>query len=71
MTVLKPSKLKARTFAILNQARLKPVYVEHNGTLLVITKAELVLPREDHPLLSPLKLRAKAIESFYHPSKAW
>jgi len=42
MTILKPSELKARTGAILDKAKQAPVYVERNGTLLVITKAKLV-----------------------------
>ena len=71
MTVLKPSELEANTGAILDKARREPVYVERQGTLLVITKANLVPGREDHPLLSPWELRAKAIESFYDPAKTW
>ena len=46
------------------------MYVERNGTLLMIIKAELVPVRGD-PLLSPWELRAKTIESFYDPAKAW
>ena len=70
MTVLKPSELKARTGAILDKAKHAPVYVERNGTLLVITKAKLV-PAGEHLLLSPWELRARAIESFYDPAKTW
>ena len=70
MTVLKPSELKARTGAILDKAKHAPIYVERDGTLLVITKARLV-PAQDDPLLSAWKLKAKAIESFYDPAKAW
>ena len=70
MTVFKPSELKARTGAILDKAKLAPVYVERDGTLLVITKARLVPASEDPPL-SPWELRAKAIESFYDSAKAW
>ncbi len=70
MTVLKPSQLKAKTGAILDKAKRRPVYVERNGTLLMITKAELVPVRGD-PLLSPWELRAKTVESFYDPAKAW
>ena len=70
MTVLKPSELKAKTGAILDKAKHGPVYVERNGTLLMITKAELVPARGD-PLLSRWELRAKTIESFYDPAKAW
>ena len=69
MTILKPSELKARTGTILDKAKHAPVYVERNGTLLVITKAKLV-PAEDR-LLSPWELRVKAIESFYDSAKAW
>jgi hypothetical protein len=43
MRILKPSELKARTGAILDKAKHRPVYVERDGTLLVITKAKLVL----------------------------
>jgi hypothetical protein len=70
MTVLKPSELKARTGAILDKAKRRPIYVERDGTLLVITKAKLV-PAQDDPVPSPWELRAKAIESFYDPAKAW
>ena len=70
MTVLKPSELKARTGAILDKAKRGPIYVERDGTLLVITKAKLVPAQEDRPL-SPWELRAKAIESFYDPAKTW
>lgn len=70
MTVLKPSELRAKTGAILDKARYEPVYVEREGTILVITKAEMVPARED-PLLSPWELRARAIESFYDPAKTW
>jgi hypothetical protein len=70
MTVLRPSELKARTGAILDKAKRAPVYVERNGTLLVITKAKLV-PAPEEPSLSPWKLRARAIESFYDPAKTW
>jgi len=70
MTVLKPSELKARTGAILDKAKHAPVYVERDGTLLVITKARLVPASEDR-VLSPWELRAKVIESFYDSAKAW
>ena len=70
MTVLKPSQLKANTGAILDKAIHVPQYVERGGTLLVITKARLSPVQED-PLLSPWELRAKALESFYDPAKAW
>ena len=70
MTVLKLSQLKARTGAILDKAKHARVYVERDGTLLVITKARLV-PESEDPLLSPWDLRAKVIESFYDSAKAW
>lgn len=70
MTVVKPSELKARTGAILDRAKRVPVYVERDGTLLVITKAKLV-PAQQETLLSAWELRAQAIESFYDPAKAW
>ena len=70
MTVLKPSQLKAKTGAILDKAIRSPQYVERSGTLLVITKAELT-PLKRASLVSPWELRAKAIESFYDPDKAW
>jgi len=64
VTVLKPCELKARTGTILDKAKHTPVYVERDGTRLVITKARLVPAREDS-LPTPWELRAKAIESFY------
>ena len=70
MTVLKPSELKARTGAILDKAKHSPVYIERDGTLLVITKAKLI-PASEDPLLSQWELRAKVIESFYDSSNAW
>ncbi len=69
MTIIKPSELKARTGAILDRAKRRPVYVEHTGTLLMIIKAKLVPAKEPAPL-SPWELRANAIESFYEPAKA-
>jgi hypothetical protein len=70
MTVLKPSELKARTGSILDKAKRSPVYVERDGILLDITKAKLVPSQEEAPL-SPWEVRARAIESFYDPTKAW
>ena len=70
MTILKPSQLKADTGAILDKAIRSPQYVERGGTLLVIKKAELAPVREE-ALLSSWELRAKTIESFYDPTKAW
>jgi hypothetical protein len=69
MTILKPSQLKADTGAILDKALRSPQYVERGGALLVIKKAELVPAQDDAPL-SSWDLRAKAIESFYDPTKA-
>jgi hypothetical protein len=70
MTVLKPSQLKANTGAILDKAIRSPQYVERGGTLLVIRKAEFP-PTPPDSLLSPWDLRAKVVESFYDPAKAW
>jgi hypothetical protein len=70
VTILKPSQLKADTGAILDKAIRSPQYVERGGTLLVIKKAELV-PFEEDAVLSSWDLRAKTIESFYDPTKAW
>ena len=70
MTILKPSQLKANTGAILDKAIRSPQYVEREGTLLVIKKAELA-PVQEEALLSSWELRAKTIESFYDPTKAW
>ncbi|HVV01596.1 MAG TPA: hypothetical protein VHH88_09555 [Verrucomicrobiae bacterium] len=70
MTVLKASELKARTGAILDKAKRAPVYVERDGTLLVIKKARRV-SGQDESVLSPWELRAKAIESFYDSTKTW
>ena len=70
MTILKPSELKAKTGAILDKAKRSPVYVERDGTLLVITKAKLALAPDD-AVVSPWELRAQMLESFYDQSKAW
>lgn len=70
MTILKPTDLKADVGGVLDRAAESPQYVMRKGQLLVITKAELVPAREDQSL-SPWELRAKAIESFYDPTKAW
>ena len=70
MTVLKSSQLKARTGKVLDSAIRKPQYVERNGILLVITKANLK-PAADENLLSPWEVRANNLESFYDPAKAW
>ena len=66
MTVLKPSQLKAKTGAILDKARHAPVYVERDGTLLVITKAKLV-PAQDDPLRSSWELTAEDAARIYAP----
>ena len=70
MTVFKSSQLKADAGRVLDRAISEPVYVERKGTLLVITKANLV-PARDEPMLSPWEIRAGHLESFYDPSKAW
>jgi hypothetical protein len=68
--VLKPTDLKSDVGGVLDRAIESPQYVMRNGQLLVITKADLVPARQDESL-SPWELRAKAIESFYDPAKAW
>ena len=55
---------------MLDRATKFPQYVIRNGQLLVITKAELI-PAHEEQSLSSWELRAKAIESFYDPAKAW
>lgn len=70
MTILKSSRLKAEAGKILDRAIREPQYVERNGTLLVITKANLV-PARDENLLSSWEIRAQHIESFYDPAKTW
>jgi hypothetical protein len=70
VTVLKPTDLKSDVGGVLDRAIESPQYVMRNGQLLVITKAELIPARQDESL-SPWELRAKAIESFYDPTKAW
>jgi hypothetical protein len=70
VTVLKSSQLKSETGKVLDRAIREPQYVERNGTLLVITKANLT-PARDEMLLSPWEIRAKNLESFYDPTKAW
>jgi hypothetical protein len=70
MTILKPSQLKSNTGKVLDLAIRKPQYVERNGTLLVITKANLK-PAGDETILSPWEIRAKNLESFYDPAKTW
>jgi hypothetical protein len=70
MTVLKSSQLKSDTGRVLDRAIRKPQYVERNGTLLVITKANLK-PAGDETFLSPWEIRSKNLESFYDPAKAW
>lgn len=70
MIILKSSQLKSHAGKVLDKAIRTPQYVERNGTLLVITKANLVPVREEPPL-SPWEIRAKHLESFYDPAKAW
>jgi hypothetical protein len=70
-TILKPSALKDDTEKILDKAIEHPQYVNRNGVLLVITKADSVTGLEDHSLVPPWEQRAKTLESFYDPAKAW
>jgi hypothetical protein len=42
LTILKPSQLKADAGAILDKALKSPQYVERQGHLLVITRADVV-----------------------------
>jgi hypothetical protein len=70
MTVLKASQLEADVAGVLDAAKECPQYIERDGTLLVITTAELATTKDD-PRLSPWEQRAAAIESFYDPDKAW
>ena len=70
MTILKSSQLRSSTGRVLDRAIHAPQYVERKGILLVITKANLV-PARDEPLLSPWESRARRLESFYDPAKAW
>lgn len=71
ITVLKPSALKADTGKILDQAIKRPQYVERNGVLLIITKADSVPGSGDESLVSPWEQRAKTLEPFHDPAKAW
>ena len=68
--ILKPSALKANTGRILDKAIKRPQYVNRNGVLLVITKADSTAGSEDDGLLSPWEQRARTLESFYDPAKA-
>jgi hypothetical protein len=70
MTIFKPSQLRARTGAILDKAKQTSVYVERNGTLLVITKAQAVTSPTG-PYALALGGRANMIESFYDSTKTW
>ena len=70
MTILKSSQLKSDTGRVLDRAIRNPQYVERNGTLLVITKANL-RPAGDEALLSSWEIRAKNLETFYDPAKTW
>lgn len=48
ISVLKPSELKANAGKVLDDAIQRPQYVNRNGVLLVITKADLVpAPADD------------------------
>ncbi len=69
-TVLKPSQLRVATGKILDKAIRRPQYVKRNGILLVITKADSIRKsKQDIP--SPWRQRARTLESFYAPTKAW
>lgn len=70
MTILKASQLKSEAGKVLDRAIREPQYVERHGTLLVIKKANLV-PASDEAVVSPWEIRAKNLESFYDPTKAW
>ena len=69
--ILKPSALRAKTGRILDKAIRRPQFVERNGVLLVITKADAVASAKDDPLLSPWVQRARTLERFYDPTKTW
>ena len=71
ITILKPSALKANPGKILDKALQRPQYVDRNGVLLVITKAGPTPGTGDDSLLSSWVERAKVLEKFYDPSKAW
>lgn len=64
MTILKLNQFKSNVGRVLDRAIRKPQYVERNGTLLVIMKADLAY-------VLPWELRSKNLESFYDPAKAW
>jgi hypothetical protein len=68
MTILKSSRLKAEIGKIPGRAIPEPQCVERNGTLLVITKANLTPVREEAPLPS-WEMRARHLESFYDFAK--
>jgi hypothetical protein len=68
--ILKPSALKANPEKVLDEAMQHPQYVNRNGVLLVITKADSA-PSGDDALLSPWEQRAKTLEKFYDPAKTW
>ena len=70
-TILEPSALKTDTEEILDKAIEHPQYVKRNGVLLVITKADSAVGPADNGLVSPWEQRAKTLESFYDPAKAW
>jgi hypothetical protein len=42
MTILQPSELKAETDRVLDEALKEPQYVERAGSLLVITRADVI-----------------------------
>ena len=58
-TILELEILKADTAKVLDEATQSPQYVNHNGVLLVITKADSAIG-----LLSSWEHRAKMLERF-------
>ena len=69
ITVLKPSELKAATGKVLDQAIERPQYVNHNGVLLVIRKADLVPRADDGGLLD--KARRNEVLRKLDDSEGW
>ena len=69
ITVLKPSALKAAAGKILDDAIERPQYVNRNGVLLVIRKADLVARPEDEGLLD--KARRNQVLRKLDDSEGW
>lgn len=69
ITVLKPSELKSGTGKILDQALVRPQYVNRNGVLLVIRRAELVTRADDDRLLD--KARRNQVLRKLDDSEGW